>query len=259
MAFPYISVIITTHKRPNLLARALNSLTQQVFQDFEIILCADEGTKNTKSIAELLLREKDTFLVLPNVKGPAGTRNSGISVAKGHYICFLDDDDTFDPGYFATFSNLVPSKNNLYYYNYSEISEVRTESGIQTNCSKAISQKERCVADLRIANFIPNNSFFIEQSIANKYSFDTHLASHEDWDYLIGISEYVNFNHVDLMGPNIHLSKSGHRNELAKKTGGIALDFLSIYRKWPSFTGDEAMKRKKFIRHLGLKVDETAL
>ena len=61
------------------------------------------------------------------------------------------------------------------------------------------------------------------------------------------------------MGPNVHLSKSGHINELAKKTGGIALDFLSIYRKWPSYTGDEAMKRKKFIKHLGLKVDETAL
>ena len=45
---PLISVVLTTHFRPQLLARALNSLLAQKVDNFEIIVCADEGSEETK-------------------------------------------------------------------------------------------------------------------------------------------------------------------------------------------------------------------
>jgi len=70
-----ISVILTTHNRPTLLNRALNSLLSQEFKDFEIILCADEGAIDTKEIAFKLLRQTDSFISAPkfNRKWPSNS------------------------------------------------------------------------------------------------------------------------------------------------------------------------------------------
>src|SRR5450830_734559 len=93
------SIVLTTHLRPKFLERALLSILGQTFADFEIVLVSDESSLGTKEMGMRYLREDDIFLILPNVKGPAETRNAGIHHAKGRYILFLDDDDTFSENF----------------------------------------------------------------------------------------------------------------------------------------------------------------
>jgi glycosyltransferase involved in cell wall biosynthesis len=94
---PRFSIIITTYNRANLLRRALASLSNQSAKNFETFLI-DDGSKTRD--AEAVAREfHDIRLiyVYQSNQGLIAARNVGIKMAKGDYLCFLDDDDEYFP------------------------------------------------------------------------------------------------------------------------------------------------------------------
>jgi glycosyltransferase involved in cell wall biosynthesis len=97
MPNPTISVIIPTYNREKSLKRCLRSLENQTFKDFEVIICDDGSTDNTKKIVNYFkssLNIKYIFLY-KNSGGPAMPRNVGIKNSKGKYLAFLDSDDSW--------------------------------------------------------------------------------------------------------------------------------------------------------------------
>jgi len=92
---PKVSVIIPTRNRANLLSRAIKSVLNQTFRNFELIIVDDESTDNTKKVVKNF-QKKDSrikYIFLKNHKGVARARNTGIKNSKGEYIAFLDDDE----------------------------------------------------------------------------------------------------------------------------------------------------------------------
>lgn len=96
------SVIITTFQRSVFLNRAIDSvLTQITNYQYEIIVIDDNGlgTQNQiltqKSVIDHISRDKISYYPLKKNQGACSARNYGISIAKGDYIFFLDDDDSF--------------------------------------------------------------------------------------------------------------------------------------------------------------------
>jgi glycosyltransferase involved in cell wall biosynthesis len=97
MLNPAISVIIPTYNREKSLKRCLRSLENQTFKDFEVIICDDGSTDNTKKIINYFktsLNIKYIFLN-KNSGGPAVPRNVGINNSKAKYLAFLDSDDSW--------------------------------------------------------------------------------------------------------------------------------------------------------------------
>jgi glycosyltransferase involved in cell wall biosynthesis len=250
---PLISVILTTHNRPTLLERALNSLLTQEFKDFEIIVCADEGEIHTKEVSFKLLRAIDSFISAPQIRGPAGTRNLGVSIASGQYICFLDDDDSYSSNYFLISSNFLAASNDIHYCNYREVEENRE---IEGSCNEVFNKRDIgkfSTETLMIRNFIPVNALFIPNLVAKANPFDIRLQSHEDWDWLISLkTKNYTFKHHDIYGPNVHLQKSPSRNNNALETNSVGLDYLSIYRKWPCDLVELKFARAEVLKDLGV-------
>ena len=89
------SVIIPTHDRPHLVARAVDS-ARQAGRDVEIILVDDASTDETASVCKGLTGI--TYIRLERNQGVAGARNVGILASTGKYVAFLDDDDLRLPG-----------------------------------------------------------------------------------------------------------------------------------------------------------------
>ncbi len=102
---PRVSVIVATYKREQELRRALESLKEQQFKDFEIIIVDDNADLNFNSkvsaIVDAFKRENPqmavTLITNPQNMGSAETRNIGIRASAGEYITFLDDDDVYLP------------------------------------------------------------------------------------------------------------------------------------------------------------------
>ena len=102
MSRPRFSVIIPSFNRPKLLRRALRSVLDQSFSDFEIIV-VDDGSDPPldKLLGNLGDEGRVRYLRQENL-GPTEARKAGISAAKGLYVCCLDDDDEFLPHHLAT-------------------------------------------------------------------------------------------------------------------------------------------------------------
>lgn len=91
-----ISVILPAHGRNQLLPRALASLSAQSYQNWELVVVDDEG-----SAAEAVAACKDARVRLLRVErmGVCAARNRGLAEARGQLIAYLDDDNTFAPGW----------------------------------------------------------------------------------------------------------------------------------------------------------------
>ncbi|WP_052730319.1 glycosyltransferase family 2 protein [Sphingomonas sp. SRS2] len=96
MPNPKVSVVIATRNRPKELARLLKTVREQAFDDFECIVVDDGSSEDTIQQYDGLWRELDDRFQLtrrPHPGGPGAGRNTGISLAKGQYVAFCDDDD----------------------------------------------------------------------------------------------------------------------------------------------------------------------
>lgn len=95
-----VSVVITTYGRTDFLKKALESARNQTYQNTEIILVDDnaENSEIRKQVVELAGKYCVSKLIL-NEKNLGGSlsRNEGVKAAKGSFISFLDDDDTYHP------------------------------------------------------------------------------------------------------------------------------------------------------------------
>lgn len=94
-----VSVIIPTRNRCNLLAKAIKSVLNQTYQDFEIIVIDDASNDDTIEMLNKVRRLEKRLTIISNKKpmGGAESRNIGISVSNGKWIAFLDDDDSWFP------------------------------------------------------------------------------------------------------------------------------------------------------------------
>ena len=99
MNYPKVSVIIPTYNRQKLLPKAIKSVLNQTFKNFELIIVDDGLTDNTKEIIKEFQKRdpRIKYIWQENFGAPAGPKNTGIKNSKGEYIAFLDDDDEWLP------------------------------------------------------------------------------------------------------------------------------------------------------------------
>lgn len=88
---PRFSIIIPAHNSSGYIIKALESIKQQTFKDYELIVPCDSCTDNTEEIAQAYGAITKTVSY-----GRDGlTRNAGLDMASGEYVLFMDDDDWF--------------------------------------------------------------------------------------------------------------------------------------------------------------------
>lgn len=92
-----ISVIITVYNRKRLLIRALKSVLSQSYKDYEIIII-DDGSNDypEKLLFPIIKKHKNITYCRQNHSGPQLALNSGIKLANGKFITFLDSDDEYE-------------------------------------------------------------------------------------------------------------------------------------------------------------------
>ena len=92
---PLVSVIITTYNRVNKVGRCIDSILNQNYDNFEIIVVDDCSTDNTKSFFENNYTDKIKYTRHDYNKGVQFASNTGFNLAKGKYLAFVGDDDVW--------------------------------------------------------------------------------------------------------------------------------------------------------------------
>lgn len=103
---PLFSIIIPTKNRSLLLKIAIESVLNQKYQDFELIVIDDHSDDNTNEVVRAFNDSRITYTLNKSIERSAA-RNTGIDIAQGDYICFLDDDDYYTENYLLDFYNYL--------------------------------------------------------------------------------------------------------------------------------------------------------
>ncbi|MCZ2100738.1 MAG: glycosyltransferase [Chitinophagales bacterium] len=94
MKFPFFSIIIPTFNRAHTIRVPIDSILNQTFTDWELIIVDDGSTDNTREIVESYGDSRIRYVWQENQERSAA-RNHGISLAQGEWVCFQDSDDQY--------------------------------------------------------------------------------------------------------------------------------------------------------------------
>ena len=104
---PSVSVVIATYNRANFLPETIDSVLNQRFQDFELIVVDDGSTDNSREV--LRRYEPRVRYIYQENHGPSAARNLGVRHAKGAWIAIQDSDDLCAPEHLAALHGYVQS------------------------------------------------------------------------------------------------------------------------------------------------------
>src|ERR1017187_643372 len=181
---PFFSVIIPTYNRANLIEKTVQSVLNQSYPNFEVIVVDDGSTDNTVEIITNINNPKLHYYKIKNSERGAA-RNYGIDKAIGRYVTFLDSDDLYYPWHL---SHAYESINE---YNFPAFFHLGYQLKNEKGKIKTIINN---LKNDNIKMFIKGNPLscigvFIDRNITNEYRFseDRDLSGSEDWELWIRI------------------------------------------------------------------------
>lgn len=91
---PLVSVILPTHNRLPYLREAMSSVLMQDYEQFELLIIDDGSTDGTQTAMHSFRHPRVHYHALPN-RGAASARNTGLQLARGSLVAFIDSDDVW--------------------------------------------------------------------------------------------------------------------------------------------------------------------
>lgn len=189
-----VTVIITTYKRADFLERAINSVLNQTYKDFELIVVDDNdsNTEYRKSVEKIMKKysnnNKIIYIQHEKNKNGAAARNTGIKLAKGEYIAFLDDDDYFFKNRLERCVNTL-EKYNEYNAVYTSAIKVRNKKIYQYIHAINEGNLEFEFLKLKTCLGTGSNLFFRAEALKKINGFDEEFVRHQDLEVMVRFFE----------------------------------------------------------------------
>lgn len=117
---PYFSVIMPIYNGEKYIERAVKSILNQTFCDFELIMIDDGSNDNSMNICRNLIKKDNRLrFIHQNNQGALMARKTGVDIARGTYILFIDCDDTFKFDALAKiYDMIIKMKVDIILFNY---------------------------------------------------------------------------------------------------------------------------------------------
>jgi glycosyltransferase involved in cell wall biosynthesis len=185
---PFFSVIIPTFNRGYLISKSIQSVIDQDFKDFELIIIDDGSTDNTKEIVAGFSDHRIRYLFQEN-KERGAARNHGTRISNGRYITFLDSDDRFKIDHLKSVFDQLAKLNfpAFFHQPYIIVDEDGNDMGYNFNIPRT---KKGLVTR---GNFIGCSGIFLQRHVALDYPFDEERALQGSEDYDLVLTLIVDF------------------------------------------------------------------
>lgn len=187
----FFTVVVPTYNRANLILNTLNSILNQKFKDFEVIVVDDGSTDHTKEVVKSINNDQLSYYFKENAER-AAARNFGTDLAKGKYICWFDSDDIMLEDHLQVAFELIQKKKTpeivVLSHNYAD-----PDNNI---ISSVIHQEGYLREKLYKGNTISCNAIFVRKDIAIKNPFNEirELSVSEDYELWMRLASKYEFH-----------------------------------------------------------------
>lgn len=236
-SLPFFSVVIPVYNTERFVAQTLQTVINQTFTHFEVIVINDGSTDRSLEKIQEIKDSRIRLISKPN-GGVSSARNTGIAHAKGQYIAFLDSDDLWGPDHLllaATFLNAHP--------------QIQWFCSAQTESDQSEIHHTQGEPSFKILNalegaigLVSSSNVVVKSELARQTEgFPTHCKYGEDtafW-YQLSIAE-------PLMGynpsPTVHiLKRSNSATAVLKRNNDYIFECIR-YRRGKAIHHDKALQ-----------------
>jgi glycosyltransferase involved in cell wall biosynthesis len=165
--FPLISIVIPTYNRADLIGKAIQSILNQTYNNWELIIVDNYSDDNTREVIKSFADSRISMLQIPRTGSVAASRNFGVMHSKGEWVAFLDSDDWWFPEKLSVVCKAIQGKPDLIYH------ELQIVSGQDDKKSKKKTKSRKLKSPIFIdllqnGNDIALSSVTIRKSIFDK-------------------------------------------------------------------------------------------
>ena len=197
---PFISIIVPVYQAEQTLERCVQSVLNQEFMDFEIVLVNDGSTDASAKICDALATTDMRIRVIHQQNsGVSAARNAGIGAAQGEYLLFLDSDDALMPNALSVYWEAsMESTMDVVIAGLSVTEngkEIR-KIGFDTNMQAGHEVWEQICCNPAPYGYAGGK--LIRRSIVceNRIAFNTNMKSQEDLDFFLSVYSFCHTFHM---------------------------------------------------------------
>ncbi len=178
---PRVSVVIPTYNRAGLIRETLDSVLAQTYRDLEVIVVDDGSTDETPTILGMYEHDVRVRIIRQSNQGEGAARNTGIGVAGGEYVAFLDSDDIWRADKLERqLAILVDSPGQAWVYSDAYVFDHNTREVLYV-IGQRVPQYDGLVArELLMVDFVPSPTPVVRRAVFDVVgSFDYTLGAND--------------------------------------------------------------------------------
>lgn len=162
---PFVSIVIPTYNHAHFLKRALNSILEQTYTNWEVIVVDNYSTDNTQEVINSFTNIRIKYYKIHNNGVIAVSRNKGLKESNGEWIAFLDSDDWWSPDKLETCLNTITEKIDFIYHDLKIVGQkFSIINTLKSNRTRQVNKTP--LLDMLInGNLISNSSAFVRKKL----------------------------------------------------------------------------------------------
>lgn len=189
-----VSIIMPTYNRADTILNSVQTILDQTFTNWELLICDDGSTDNTSEIISSLKDSRICYFSLPH-SGAAKARNFGLQQSQGYYIAYLDTDNYWHPHFLEVMTCFLTNNRSsqVAYCDYIDFT-------IEANWSINFNDLKECdfsFEDLLCKNYIDLNGIVHRKALFDTFrGFDENLVKRQDYYLILKYSWLIDPLHV---------------------------------------------------------------
>lgn len=220
---PKISVILATHNNEKYIRDSIESILNQTYSDFELIIIDDASTDSTKDVIETINDERIIYLRNEENKGLPYSLNRGLMITKGDYIARMDGDDISLPTRFEEQLSYMEEHTNI-----AMCGCIWKEFGRSNYLNKLPEDTQALKVNSLFYSPLAHSSWFIRSSVLKEDNirYNNSFRSAQDYEFIYRILKKYKIACVQ----KVLLMYRVHTKSITGQTIGVDKNIMRVQR-----------------------------
>lgn len=216
-----ISVILPTYNREALLHRSIQSILNQTYKQFELIVVDDASTDETSKIISKIHDPRLRYVKQPVNQGACAARNRGIKESKGDYIAFQDSDDVWLANKLETqIRYLERMQSDIVFCAFLRYGTGGNPIGIFPG--KSVQPGLISYQQLLKGNLISTQTMLGKKECFDQYLFDESMPRLQDWELVLRLSRNYKITYDDNVLAHVFVQEDSLSKDPRKGLNALA-------------------------------------